>query len=95
MTQVQPRIVADSEGFEPILRIRLASPFLPPRSLVFWGKVEKHVVLRATPRAGMHEVETILITFFYAPLRAGAGDVPTFRAALWMILEVRLHEVDE
>ncbi|MFC6863904.1 hypothetical protein ACFQGE_10555 [Halomicroarcula sp. GCM10025817] len=62
---------------------------------MFWGKVEKHVVLRATPWAGMYEVETILITFFYPPFRPGAGDVSTLFAAFRMILEVRLHEVDE
>lgn len=62
---------------------------------MFWGKVKKHVVLRATPWAGMYEVETILITFFYPPFRPGAGDVSTLFAAFRMILEVRLHEVDE
>ncbi|WP_379689974.1 hypothetical protein [Halomicroarcula sp. GCM10025817] len=43
----------------------------------------------------MYEVETILITFFYPPFRPGAGDVSTLFAAFRMILEVRLHEVDE
>ena len=61
---------------------------------MFGGEVKKHVVLRTTPWAGMHEVQTVLIAFFYASLRPGAGDVPPLRAALWMILKVRLHEVD-
>jgi hypothetical protein len=43
----------------------------------------------------MHEVEAILVTLFEAPLRPGAGDVSTLRAAFRMTLQVRLHEIDE
>jgi hypothetical protein len=43
----------------------------------------------------MHEVEAILITLFDAPLRPGTGDVSTLLAAFWMILKVRLHEINE
>jgi uncharacterized membrane protein len=43
----------------------------------------------------MHEVETVLITFFYAPLRPGAGDISTLLAAFLLVLKVRLHKIDE
>jgi hypothetical protein len=43
----------------------------------------------------MHEVKAVFITLFYAPLRPGTGDISTLLAAFWMILEVRLDEVDE
>ena len=59
------------------------------------SKIEKYVSLRATPWAGMYEVKAILITFFYMPFRPGTGGISTLLAAFWMILEVRLHEVDE
>ncbi|MBX0298010.1 hypothetical protein [Haloarcula nitratireducens] len=62
---------------------------------MFWDEVEKHVVLCPTLRTSMHEMKAVLITLFYTPLRPGAGDVSTLLAAFWMILEVRLHEVDE